>query len=481
MITRRGMLLGAAAAGLTPAASGKRPNIVLILPDQMRGEAMGCAGNAQVLTPNLDRLAADSAYLPNTFANTPVCCPARSILLTGKYPHKNGMVANDLRLRESEQTIAETLQGAGYRTGFVGKWHLDGGPRLPGFVPPGPRRQGFEYWAANECDHRPFHTQYFRDSDKPIPINQFEASGWVDRGIEFLEQSAKDPRPFCLFLFMGPPHDPYTAPEEFLKQYNPAGITLRPNWRNDLGPVPGKKEIAAYYAAVTAVDDQIGRFLSALDRVGQSEDTIVTVSSDHGDMLGSQGLRLKRKPWEESIRVPGIIRYPRKIKAGKRDALFSHIDWASTMLGLCGVKPLPEAQGTDFSSYLTGASQNSPDSVYFQIFGPFQGDGTQHAWRGVRTARHMYARTEQGPWVLYDLQEDPYEKTNLAQAPQARKLRAQLEDRLQQWFRTTGDSWKYDWTQPVEDNGRLYKHQTFYTVDEYLRWAEEHPELDSAR
>ena len=159
------------------AAPSRRPNLVLILPDQMRGQDMGCAGNAEIHTPSLDRLASEGAYLPNTFANTPVCCPARAILMTGTYCHVNGMVANDLRLRESQETIAEWLKAAGYRTGFIGKWHLDGGQRLPGFVPPGPRRQGFDYWAANECDHRPFKTHYFRDDDKPDSTGQVRGRG----------------------------------------------------------------------------------------------------------------------------------------------------------------------------------------------------------------------------------------------------------------------------------------------------------------
>ena len=477
MTTRRNFLAAAATAVTARAASEKRPNIVLILPDQMRGQAMGCAGNRQVKTPNLDRLAGEGAYLPNTFANTPVCCPARAILMTGEYCHRNGMTANDLRLRESRQTIAEWLQAAGYRTGFIGKWHLDGGWRLPGFIPPGPRRQGFEYWAANECDHRPFHTHYFRDSDTPIPLGKFEAEGWVDLGIDFIQQSKTDQRPFCLFLFMGPPHDPYTAPEKYLRMYNPEQIERRPNWQSGEGRFPGKKEIAAYYAAVTAVDDQIGRLVTALDKSGFRDDTIVMVSSDHGDMLGSHGQRLKRKPWEESIRVPGIIRYPRRIRPGRRDALFSHIDIVPTLLAFTGVKPKAAVQGVDLSAYLSGQSRDTPDSVYFQIFGPFHGDGTEHAWRGVRTSRYMYARTQDAPWLLYNLEDDPFEQTNLVEQSAARPLRDKLDARLQQWMQSTGDSWKFDWTDPVEDNGRLYKHRTFYSVDGYLDWAGKHPEL----
>src|SRR5690606_31663592 len=115
-------------------SAAERPNILLILPDQMRASGMACDGNPQVKTPNIDRLAAEGMRFKNTYANVPVCCPARAILLTGTYPHVNGMMANDLRLREEQVTLAERLRDAGYRTGFVGKWHLDGGPRDPGFV-----------------------------------------------------------------------------------------------------------------------------------------------------------------------------------------------------------------------------------------------------------------------------------------------------------------------------------------------------------
>ena len=149
-----------------PAA--RSPNILFLFPDQMRGQAMGCMGDPNVKSPNLDRLASEGMLFRNTFANTPVCCPARAVILTGKYAHANGMTANDLRLRESEITLAEILRDAGYRTGFIGKWHLDGGPRMPGWVPPGPRRQGFEFWAANEVNHNHFDSQYFRDSEQPI-------------------------------------------------------------------------------------------------------------------------------------------------------------------------------------------------------------------------------------------------------------------------------------------------------------------------
>ena len=168
------------------------------MPDQHRYHSVGCLGNSEVKTPHIDKLASEGVTLHHTFANTPVCCPARAILLTGQYCHRNGMIANDLRLREESVSFAEVLRGAGYRTGFVGKWHLDGGQREPGWVPPGPRRQGFEFWAAHQCSHRHFENHYFRDDPKPIPFGKFEAEGWADVAVAFLEGARSDKRPFYL-------------------------------------------------------------------------------------------------------------------------------------------------------------------------------------------------------------------------------------------------------------------------------------------
>jgi arylsulfatase A-like enzyme len=456
-------------------AENRRPSILMILPDQMRGQAMGCMGDPNVNTPNLDRLASEGVLFRNTFANTPVCCPARAILLTGRYAHKNGMVANDLRLRDSETAIAEILAAQGYRTGFIGKWHLDGGPRLPGFVPPGPRRQGFQFWAANECDHRHFHPTYFRDTDQAIADDRFEPEVWTDRAIEFLKGTGDDP--FFLLVTMGPPHDPYGAPEPYRSLYDSKALAMRPNWVEGT-PGAGRDELAAYYASITAIDDQVGRLLRTLDEVGRTEDTIVVFTSDHGDMLGSHGQRLKRKPWEESIRVPGIIRYPAKGGEGRSsDAFLSHVDLAPTLLSLCGL-PIPATmQGSDLAKFVLGETERGPDSVFFQIFVPFAGDGTPFPWRGIRTDQFMYARTEQGPWVLYDVKNDPYELKNLADSPAQSKIRAALETQLSSWMDRTDDSWANNTMVPVDDKGRLYRFGTFETIQEYLDWARSHPEL----
>ena len=450
-----------------------RPNVLFILPDQLRAQSLGCMGNSDVITPHIDQLAAEGMLFRQTFANTPVCCPARANLLTGKYAHRNGMVANDLRLRESETTIAELLRAAGYRTGFIGKWHLDGGPREPGYVPPGERRQGFDFWAAHECSHRHFDNHYFRDDPTPLKLGKYEAEGWTDLAIQFLRQQGR--QPFFLMLQVGPPHDPYKAPERYEALYDPWRLVMRPNWVEGIR-MGSRQDISSYYAQITAVDDQVGRLLATLRELQLDAQTIVVLSSDHGDMLGSQGLRLKRKPWEESIRVPGIIRYPARVRAGQQtDAILTHVDFAPTLLSLCGVRPPRSMQGEDLSRLLLGKGQPLPDSAFLQIFGPFEGDGTPFGWRGVRTDRYVYARQRQQPWVLYDLVRDPYQQQNLAGDPAYSRLQAEMERRLARWQRRTGDDWSADWTELVEDRGRLYTRGTFYTVEEFLRWERLNP------
>lgn len=426
-------------------------------------------GDENARTPHLDAMAKAGLQFRNTIANTPVCCPARSILMTGQYCHVNGMTANDLRLNENSNTIAKVLRGAGYKTGFIGKWHLDGGPRVPGFVPPGERRLGFDYWAANECSHDHFKAQYFRDDAKPIAMGKFEGEGWTDLALEFLDAQKNSDKPFFLMVAPGPPHDPYGAPEEYMRQFDPARIRLRANYE-EVEKGATRKDLAAYYAACTSLDDQVGRLRKALRAMPRGEDTALFFFSDHGDMLGSHGLRLKRKPHEESIRVPGIIEYPRVMKEGRAsDHLFSHIDIPATTLGLCGITPPSGFQGLDLSKVVQGKGSKTRKDVFLQIFGPYAGDGTPAGWRGVRTERYTYATFSDKPWVLFDNAKDPYQRHNLIGDASARTyVLPDLEKRLAQHMKSTGDAWTFNWSAPVEDGGRLYKDRMYRSVNEYL-------------
>jgi arylsulfatase A-like enzyme len=485
MIDRRAFIKGASSTAAvlgaqrgisqTKANQERPPNIVFILPDEWRGQALGCMGNPDVQTPNLDRLASEGLLLRNTFSNSPVCCPARACIQTGTYTSRNGMVANDLRLREDERGIADSFAQAGYRTAYVGKWHLDGGPREPGFVPPG-RRHGYQHWAANECNHNYFYNWYFRDENVPIVTHEYTPKVFTDLAVEFLYELQQD-KPFFLMLSFAAPHDPYLAPEKYMDLYDAEKLTMEPNWVEGT-PGGGRKDLAGYYAGITAIDDQMGLLFQTLSELGLEENTIVLFSSDHGNMLGSQGQFLKRKPWEESIRVPGIIRYPKKIAPNRKsDALFSHVDIAPTLLSLCGI-PIPAAmQGSDLSGLILGSEEYGPEAAYFQIFGPYEASHLPAGWRGIRTEHYMYARFATGPWLLYDLKKDPYEMMNLIHDASAQDVMHELDNKLTAWMAKVGDSWKLDWTEPVEDGPKLFQYDTFYTVDEYLAWAKAHPNL----
>ena len=492
-------LLFAVAAGLLHTTHGAaKPNILLILPDQMRASAMACDGNPDVQTPHIDRLAAEGIRFRRTYANVPVCCPARAILMTGTYPQVNGMVANDLRLREEHVTIAEILRDAGYRTGFIGKWHLDGGPRDPGFVPPGPRRQGFDFWAAYECHHLHFSPIYFRDTPEEILIPKFEPVASCDYAVEFLKGQPKD-QPFFLTVQMGPPHDPYGAPEEYMKRYDPEKLTMPASWQagSEKGgaggipprlhrpgmparpyvPVGGKEEVGAYYAAITALDDQVGRLLATLKETGADENTIILFTSDHGDMLGNHGLRRKRKPHDESARVPGLLRWPARVPKGQVvETLFSHVDMAPTLLALAGLEVPKTMQGADLSQVALGRTTAGPEAVLLQIFVPFNPDGIAKPWRGIVTATHTYARYEDEPWVLFDDQADPQQMKNLAADAAQKALREKLDAQLTALMSKYGDAWSFNSNELVEEGGRLYRHRTFFTVGEYLEWAKANPE-----
>jgi len=441
MLSRRSFLAASAAAAASCAGPSRpRPNILLLMPDQYRGMDLGVMGNPDVQTPNMDRLAAEGALIRQTYANSPVCCPARGTLLTGRYGHQHSVDVNDAALPDDARSIAEILGEQGYRTGFVGKWHLEGGIRLPGFVEPGPRRQGFDFWAANICTHNYWNMQYFRDDPEPIDMPGYSAKTFTDEAIEFI---AQDPEtPFLCYLQWGPPHNPYTAPPAYMNLYDPEGIHMRDNWQDEVR-LGSRNDIAGYYAAITFLDDEIGRILQVLEETGQAENTVILLTSDHGDMLGSQGAYLKRKPWEESIQVPGVLRYPAAVPAGSEpEILLSHVDVVPTLLGLAGVAPEPQMTGRDLSPALLGESQpDAPESVYLQSYTETE-RGEHPAWRGVRTARYTYARSESAPWVLYDNQEDPYQQTNLVDDPAHAQTRAELDAEVDRWFTETNDSWK---------------------------------------
>jgi len=416
---------------------GKRPNIVVVFTDQQRATALGCANVENVLTPHLDAFAAQGTRFTRGISNCPLCTPARGSLLTGLHTLSHGDVMNDQPVRTDVPTIAHSLNSEGYRCGYIGKWHLDNDDRGV-CIPAGPRRLGFDdFWAVANCNHAYFQGYYYLNDDtEPTWIDDYEPNGQTDLAIDYIRTKADGDDPFCLFLSYGPPHCPYqTVPKKYLDMYPPESIDLLPNAHAEAN----KAIIAAYYAQCTALDDNFGRVLGALDECGIANDTIVVFTSDHGDMLWSQNRGWKCKPWIESVGVPLIMRWPGRIPAAhETDGPISLVDLMPTLLALSDA-PIPaEVEGKDLSAYVCGDGSAAQDSVFINM--PMMPPGFfDEVWRGVVTRTHTYARNRTGPWVLYDDAHDPFQLKNLAGAADSVKIETALEGLLSEWLERTHD------------------------------------------
>jgi arylsulfatase A-like enzyme len=467
-------LVAAAGAGRSlPAAEepARKPNIVFVFADQHRNGSWPGGGDPQVKTPNLDVLARGGVTFTHCYSNHPLCSPYRASLLTGRYQqattiHTNIGEGGKGGLPASEVTIADLLLKAGYATGYVGKWHLYPGSHGGKVVPPGPDRHGFEWWRACFNYRKRYDTRYYDDDGKEVVIRDYAPKGQMDLTMEFIEKNAA--RPFCVFLSWHPPHSPYTeAPKPFADLYDPATIALRPNVPKADDTKRLREEYAGYFASVSALDAEVGRLVKKLDDLGIAGNTVVCYSSDHGDMLGSFGLKAKNKPWEESINVPFIVRWPAGIPEGKRlDTLFSTVDIAPTLLGLAGV-PVPDRmQGADLSDIVRGKPGDAgpgPASVFIMGGtggGEDEGEegtgggragnragrkgkgGAGGGWQGVRTARYTYAKEHDGagwsPWLLFDNEKDPFQQHNRVKDPELEGTRQELEAMLEQWRKRVG-------------------------------------------
>jgi arylsulfatase A-like enzyme len=416
-----------------------QPNLLFVFGDQWRAQALGYAGDPNACTPRIDQFARESTNVVNATAGTPVCCPYRATLMTGQEPLTHGVMVNDVGIVSDAVPLAECFDRAGYRTGYIGKWHIDGHGRQA-FVPP-ERRLGFQYWRGFECSHDYNHSFYYADTPERLLWDGYDAVAQTDCAIGYLRERQAD-QPFALFLSWGPPHAPYhTAPERFRAKYRPEDVVLRPNVPADCA-AQAREELAGYYAHIEALDACFGRLLDELDALGLRDDTIVVFTSDHGDMIHCHGETKKQKPWEESVRVPFLVRGP-GIGAGVEvQPVLDSVDIMPTLLGLCGVRIPGTVQGTDASPLLRGQDMPELDGALLACHFPF------HQWhaskggreyRGVRTVRYTYCRDLTGPWLLYDNEADPYQLTNLVDQPQVASVQAELDALLDRKLARVGD------------------------------------------
>jgi len=440
----------------------KQPNILWIFGDQHRGQALSILGDPNLQTPNLDRLATEGLHFRNAVATNPWCCPFRFSLTTGLYPHK-GIDRTPPRepLSPDQPTVATLLKAGGYRTSYIGKWHLYGkdpqGTDSKTQIIPKAHRGGFDTWIGYENNNSQYdswvHGHRAGGGEVPLqPLPGYETDSLTDLYLDEIDRlSAGGESPFFAVLSVQPPHVPNVAPPEDMARHNPATIQLRPN----VPPVAriqetARRELAGYYAQIENLDRNVGRVLTHLRAKGLLDNTLILFFSDHGDCMGSHGFREKSSPWEESIRIPfilgGGVPYTGGRRSGQVDAPISAVDILPTTLGLAGL-PKPETlPGFDYSGYLWKRTPvplpDEPDSCYLQhtqhkkLY-----DGLNLPWRGVVTRDGWkYVCIPDAPFGMWNLNEDPYELANLAFNQRFIEKRRELQSRLARWIEETGDS-----------------------------------------
>ena len=433
----------------------EKTNIIWVMVDQMRSQAMGCNGDPNVHTPNLDQMMSYGVNYRNAVGGFPLCCPYRGALLSGVYPHKC-VPGHEYQLSPELPTIADVYNENGYDTAYFGKWHLDGWHERDGrgalHVIPPERRGRFNTWLGYENNNSQWDcyvhghvadgTEY-----EPYQLPGFETDCLTDMLLDYLEVKAENKENFFAVLSVQPPHDPYTAPAEFMQHYSPAQLKLRPNVP-DIPAVQdvARRELAGYYALIENIDMNVGRLVETLHELGLDENTQVIFFSDHGDMHGSHGMHRKMTPHEESIRVPFMIfggrsRYNGIV--GLNSAPVNHVDVAPTSLGLCGIDAPEWMEGYDYSgTRLKGkVCESLPDSAYLQSVIPTgHGHSIDKPWRGLVTVDGWkYVCMENCEWLLFNLNNDPYEQCNLAHNSMYKDKRRELMARLKKWVDDTED------------------------------------------
>jgi arylsulfatase A-like enzyme len=418
----------------------RKSNLVFVLTDQWRRQALGFMNEDPVITPNLDRFAESSCTFTRAFAHIPICGPNRACLFSGRYEAHTGVSGNHVELSPDIPTLGQALKNAGYRTGYFGKWHLSGKDE-PNSVPLGRKRHGFDYWFMS-TGHRPFEQVFYTDDNRRELIRGWEPDVTTAEALRFI-RAHKD-EPFAAVLSFGPPHTGggpgfeerwmpgkrlpngelhrgygYAAPRRFEEMYEPPqNLPRRPNVKLADG-CPTDELLPGYFGACTAIDEAFGSVVQALNELGVSDDTIVVFTSDHGEMLGSQGRITKGIWYEEAIGVPLLIRWSNRIQPQKTEAMFNSIDLMPTLLGLLGIPCPPGTDGINFAPCLLGEQSEPPQDKVFLCFNNGEPGQRNRAWRGVRSERYTYVIAKKKRYegmeplrdglVLYDNLTDPYQ------------------------------------------------------------------------
>ncbi len=475
------------------AARHKRPNLLYVFPDQFRREAMGFwqtdkykgvlrTRTDPVVTPTLDKLAQESVVFTQAVSTCPVCSPHRGMLMSGMYPWQNGIVNNchETRtdgLRHDIPCFTDVLAEAGYDTAYVGKTHWErndplfddqgnyvgatpppGGHRMnhyDTYIPPGKSRHGNDYWFQCVKDvHKdprvysndPSRIDGKRDGEQHRP-KIYSPRLEADVLIDYLKnaQGQRDPdKPFCAIWAPNPPHNPYDSEKDcdevaYREHYQgKEGLLNRPNVADHETTSKAEKRAPFYFANVTGVDKQLARVLQALEESGEADNTIVVFTSDHGEMMGSQGKFGKLVLYEESFCVPFLIRFPGHIRHRLEDLMISTVDIMPTLLGMMGLGDrIPgSVEGKDFSREVVSgdwSTQAKPPSALFL--------GYNNKFKGIRTDRYSFQIDLDGTQLVLDNEKDPYQMNPLTLADIPPADADVLVGELGRWLRESNDPW----------------------------------------
>jgi N-acetylglucosamine-6-sulfatase len=452
-----------------------RPNIVFIYTDDQRFDALSVVQQEQgenarfpwFTTPNLDRIAQEGVRFRNAFVINSLCSPSRSTLLNSRYNHLNGVANNHTGLADTTATYATELRKAGYKTGFFGKWHMG---KESG------KRPGFDYSASFVGQG-----QYF---DCPIEINgtATPSQGWVDdvstsNAIEYIKTN-KD-KPFLVTLAFKSGHGPFQPPvrhkETFatVKLTKPATENLSSPYKGQIdtgkrntnaAPAPksdswtdnNDQKIRNYFGALKGIDENVGRVLKTLDSLKLDQNTVIIFSSDNGFFFGEHGLGDKRAAYEESIRIPLLVRYPARFPKGKKiDKIVLNLDSAPSLLDLAGVAAPASFQGKSWVPLVEDKAKDWRTSFLYEYF--YETGFNVPTIKAVRTetGKLIQYPGEEGWSELYDLTKDPHETSNLYNAAGGEKLKKQLIGELGKQEKAVGYvNPEYADPRPLDENGK---------------------------
>ncbi len=413
-----------------------KPNVIFFFTDQQRWDTTGLHGNPLGLTPNFDRMAQQGTHLYNTFTCQPVCGPARACLQTGLYATTTGCYRNDLPLPPQAKTMAHHFNEAGYKTGYIGKWHL-AAKELDGPVPEN-QRGGYQYWLGSnklEFTSDAYDTVLYNNQNEAVKLPGYRVDALTDAAIRYID--THQTAPFFLFLsFLEPHHqnhiDDYPPPDGYRERYT--GRWTPP----DLAALGGStaQHLGGYYGMVKRLDEALGRLLDSLKSLNLLDNTIVVFTSDHGCHFKTRNAEYKRSCHESSIRLPAAVRGPGFEGGGQIRNLVSLIDLPPTLLDVVDIPVPEEMQGRSVLPLVNRQADAWPEEVFVQI-------SESQVGRAVRTQRWKYSvvAPDKDGWLaagsdhyreeyLYDLQADPYELTNLVRETSHQAVAQVMRERL---------------------------------------------------